>query len=118
MGEVLHSLCLHLLAGMSGASLTESQRNRSVNQEEVQSEMDKSVTQAESLTDDTHFVERNGEDDDDDEGQQDTVMQQYSSNDRVDTVTEETSAPETPQNIKVKLSTAHCPLSFCSMLLL
>ncbi|KAK3507543.1 hypothetical protein QTP70_028173 [Hemibagrus guttatus] len=102
---------------MSEASLTESQRNLSVTQEEVQSEMDKSVSQSESLTDDTHLNagsgtkhfshERNGEEDDDDEGQ-DTVMQKCSSNDRVHTVTEEKATPETPQNLKLVMADEAC----------
>lgn len=107
---------------MSEASL-ESQRNLSNSQEEVQSDMDKSVSQSESCTDDTHMTEihinesnsakhlsqeRNAEDD---EGHQDAVLQNCSSNDRVHTGTEENSDPrsanpQTSKSFKVILSTA------------
>lgn len=113
---------------MSEASL-ESQKSLSVTQEEVQSDMDKSVSQSESLTDDTHVTEshinaskgaknlshqHNGEDD---EGHQDTLMQNLSNSDRVHTVTKEKPNPEASQNIKVKLSTATVSASFCPVLL-
>ncbi|XP_026989826.1 arfaptin-1 isoform X2 [Tachysurus fulvidraco] len=104
---------------MSEASL-ESEKNLTVTQEEVQSDMDKSVSQSESLTDDTHVTEshinaskgatnlsheRNGEDD---EGHQDTVMQNRSNSDRVHTVTKEKSNPEASQNIKLVMSDEAC----------
>ncbi|KAK2865927.1 hypothetical protein Q7C36_001983 [Tachysurus vachellii] len=104
---------------MSEASL-ESQKSLSVTQEEVQSDMDKSVSQSESLTDDTHVTQshinaskgaknlshqRNGEDD---EGHQDTVMQNCSNSDSVYTVTKEKSNPEASQNIKLVMSDEAC----------
>ncbi|XP_053475295.1 arfaptin-1 isoform X2 [Ictalurus furcatus] len=113
---------------MSEASL-KSQRNLSCSQEEVQSDMDKSVSQSESITDDMHMTEihindsssaeilsheRNDEDGDDvDEGHQDAVMQNHSSNDRVHTVTEKISDPrsanpETSQNVKVVMADEVC----------
>lgn len=117
---------------MSEASL-ESQKSLSYSQEEVPSDMDKSVSQSESFTDDTHMTEirindsssaknlireSNGEED---EGHHDAVMQNCSSN-AVHTVTEENSDPrsanpKTSQNLKVIFSTAMVSALFCSKLL-
>lgn len=110
---------------MTEASL-ESQRNLSDSHEEVQGDMDESVSQSESCTDDTHMTEinindsssdkklsheRNGEDD---EGHQDAVIQHCSSSDRVHTLTEENSDPRSD---KVMLSTASVSAPFCFQLL-
>lgn len=114
---------------MSEASLGP-QRNLSDSQEAVQTDMDKSGSQSEGCTDDTHMTEihindgssaknlsreRNGADA---EGYQDAVMHNCSSNDRVHTVAEPRSTnPETSQSFKVILSTASVSALFCSKLL-
>lgn len=118
---------------MSEARL-DSQRNLSKYQEEVQRDMDKSVSPSESCTDDMHMTEIHISDSssaknlshehtgEEEEGHQDAIMQNCGSNERVHTDPEENSDPsstnpETSQNFKVMLLASWVSALFCSKLL-